>query len=121
MPKASKQKKRVNKSSWIRDQPKALSAKELVMKAKAAGIELTTAYVYSVRSAAKRKGAHGGVRGPARRSGSDGAGRLHDVPRQQFLLLALRLGTDEAQRLLDGIAQAPANAVRDRGGLRLVA
>jgi hypothetical protein len=52
-----------NKSQFVRDQSPSLSAAEVVEKAKAKGIELTTAFVYSIRSQAKSK-AKGAKPGP---------------------------------------------------------
>lgn len=55
MPKG-KPKAKINKSEWIRQQPAALTARELVDKAKKEGIELSLAMVYTVRSGTKNKG-----------------------------------------------------------------
>jgi hypothetical protein len=103
---------RVNKSAWIRDQPASQSAKEVVDSAKAKGIKLSLAQVYTARSNAKRQGtlkgkapaqarAANGRRGrkPAAASGTGGVSEK-DL-RHQFVSLAVRIGTDEAQRLLD--------------------
>jgi hypothetical protein len=96
---------RVNKSAWIRSQPASTPAKELVEKAKAAGIKLSIAQVYTARSSAKKKGV---VKGrPGRKPASltalavkrTGVG-VSDL-RHQFISIAVRIGTDEAQRLLD--------------------
>ncbi|MET0385040.1 MAG: hypothetical protein ABW321_03725 [Polyangiales bacterium] len=114
---------RVNKSAWIRSQTSSLSAKEVVEKAKGEGITLSLAQVYTARSTAKRQGepARGsgsisgiGKRGPGRpkRAGAAGGavGGLsasHDLQRQ-FIAIAVRIGTDEAQRLLERVAQGQA-------------
>lgn len=100
---------RVNKSAWIRSQPPSLSAKDVVEKAKGEGITLSLAQVYTARSTAKRQGAarRGAAgspvakRGPGRpkAAGSSISGDL----RRQFVTLAVRIGTDEAQRLLDRV------------------
>src|SRR4051794_34389166 len=75
---------RVNKSAWIRSQAPALSAKEVVEKAKGEGITLSLAQVYTARSTAKRQGepARGAIasasggglikRGPGRPKSSGG-------------------------------------------------
>ena len=114
MPKDKKKKSaksgssRVNKSAWIRSQPGSLSAKEVVDKAKAEGIQLSLAQVYTARSTAKKQGASPnggrapGRRGPGRPKGSGASAVSGDV-RRQFVQLAVRLGTDDAQRLLDRI------------------
>jgi hypothetical protein len=102
---------RVNKSAWIRSQPPALSAKEVVEKAKGEGITLSLAQVYTARSTAKRQGvgrrgsvaaAAIGKRGPGRPKGSGTSAVSGDL-RRQFVTLAVRIGTDEAQRLLDRV------------------
>ena len=101
---------RVNKSAWIRSQPPSLSAKEVVEKAKGEGITLSLAQVYTARSTAKRQGvgrrgsvaAGVGKRGPGRPKGS-GTSQLSGDLRRQFVTLAVRIGTDEAQRLLDRV------------------
>jgi hypothetical protein len=108
---------RVNKSAWIRSQPPALSAKEVVEKAKGEGITLSLAQVYTARSTAKRQGvgrkgtvaaAVVGKRGPGRPKGSGtssggGTSAISGDLRRQFVTLAVRIGTDEAQRLLDRV------------------
>lgn len=102
---------RVNKSAWIRSQPPSLSAKEVVEKAKGEGITLSLAQVYTARSTAKRQGvgrrgavatAAVGKRGPGRPKGSGTSAISADL-RRQFVTLAVRIGTDEAQRLLDRV------------------
>ena len=58
MPRAKKtapaKSSKVNKSAWIREQPKSLSAKEVLEKAAKAGIKVTVAQVYTARSSAKK-------------------------------------------------------------------
>ncbi len=99
---------RVNKSAWIRNQPGTLSAKDVVEKAKGEGITLSLAQVYTARSTAKRqgepkRGAPVAVkRGPGRPKGSATSAASGDL-RRQFVQLAVRIGTDEAQRLLDRV------------------
>lgn len=46
---------KVNTAAWIRSRPASLSANEVVAKAKAAGITLTPAQVYTSRSVANRR------------------------------------------------------------------
>jgi hypothetical protein len=60
---------RPNKSAFVRNLPADLSAKEVVAKAKEAGLTLTEAYVYTIRSASKR-GNDEPKRGPGRPKGS---------------------------------------------------
>ena len=45
---------KVNKTAWIRSQPATLSAKEVVETAKAEGITLSVAQVYTARSTGKK-------------------------------------------------------------------
>jgi hypothetical protein len=99
---------RVNKSAWIRGQPAATPAKEVVAKAKQAGIKLSIAQVYTARSSAKKKGIV--KRGPGRKPAAEmsalavkraGGGAASSDLRHQFVSIAVRIGTEEAQRLLD--------------------
>lgn len=50
--------KKVNKSAWIRSQPAAMPAKDVLAKATGAGIRLSLAQVYTARSSAKKKTPH---------------------------------------------------------------
>jgi hypothetical protein len=61
----SKKSKEPSKSEFVRSQPSELSASEVVAKAKEAGMSMTTALVYKVRSVKKSKGP-----GPAKKSKS---------------------------------------------------
>ena len=45
---------KINKSAWIREQPVALAAKDVVEKAAKAGIKVSVAQVYTTRSEAKK-------------------------------------------------------------------
>ena len=99
---------KINKSAWIRGQPGTLSAADVVSKAKQAGIKLSVAQVYTTRSEAKRKGTRAAASGAA--VAPRGVGRpkakldmaVKDL-RHEFVSIAVRIGTDEAQRLLDRI------------------
>jgi hypothetical protein len=99
---------KVNKSAWIRSQPGTLSAAEVVSKAKQAGIKLSVAQVYTTRSEAKRKGpravtaAAPAAAGPGRPKTKLETAAGKDL-RHEFVSIAVRIGTDEAQRLLDRI------------------
>jgi hypothetical protein len=106
---------RVNKSAWIRGQAPTLSAKDVVEKANDEGITLSLAQVYTARSTAKRQGEPAragavvtvlGKRGPGRpkRNGLP----ISDDLQRQFLAIAVRIGTDEAQRLLERVATGQA-------------
>jgi hypothetical protein len=88
---------RVNKSAWIRAQSSKLSAEEVVSKAKAKGIKLSRAQVYTARSTAKAAASAAATHEPkAAAEASSGPDLRH-----QFIMIAARLGTEEAQRLLD--------------------
>ncbi len=63
-------KKPVNKTKFVRSLPKTMPGAEVVKKAKEAGIDISLAYVYGIRSkshARKRKSAPGSPIPPARR------------------------------------------------------
>jgi hypothetical protein len=53
MPTASTSSKKLNKSAFVRSLPSTLSPKEVVVRAKAAGITLTDKYVSTIRYNAK--------------------------------------------------------------------
>jgi len=61
-----------SKTAFVLSQPAGLSAKEVSGKAKAAGMAITEAYVYTIRSSAKNK-AGGPKRKPGRPKGSKNA------------------------------------------------
>jgi hypothetical protein len=108
---------RVNKSAWIRSQPASLSAKEVVSKAKGEGVTLSLAQVYTARSTAKRQPvassrapANGAKRGPGRPKGVAVESKaVSGELRRQFMVMAVRIGTDEARRLLDRIVDVERN------------
>jgi hypothetical protein len=109
---ASKSGPRLNKSEWIRSQPPSAPAKDVVSKAKAEGIKLSLAQVYTARSAAKKKAGRIGKPGRPKGSGASATvsvkalglkARANDDVRTEFVKIAMRIGTDEAQRLLDRI------------------
>jgi hypothetical protein len=109
MPKSTKRSpttRKINKSAWIREQPSTMPAADVVSKAKQAGIKLSIAQVYTTRSEAKRKGARLAPAAAAPRVQVK-KGKLETVGskelRSQFVSIAVRIGTDEAQRLLDRI------------------
>jgi hypothetical protein len=106
---------RVNKSAWIRSQPASLSAKDVVDKAKSEGIALSLAQVYTARSTAKRQ------QPESKRAAAASAPDARQLPklgrppavsgdlRREFMVLAVRIGSDEAQRLLDRIVDVQGN------------
>lgn len=82
--------KPLNKSEFVRKQG-ALPAKEVVARAKSAGIKLTERYVYVIRSSDKAKAKSRGmvtVRGRGR--GRGGAGGEDRLLRQAIAQLGLR-------------------------------
>ena len=56
----------VNKSAFVRGLATSMSAKDVVDKAKAAGITLSEKYVYNVRASHRTRGASAPKRGPGR-------------------------------------------------------
>jgi len=88
---------KVNKSAWIRSQPPSVPALELVNKAKQLGFRLSVAQVYTARSAAKHKA----VATPS----SSRTSRVGADLQQQFKSLAIRIGTEQARRLLRWLEQ----------------
>lgn len=98
---------RVNKSEWIRSQPVTMPAKDVLTKAKSEGIKLSIAQIYTARSAAKKKAERkprGRPKGAAKVATSRSfASKEIDELRHEYVRIAMRIGTDEAQRLLDRI------------------
>ena len=101
---------KVNKSAWIREQSSDLSAKEVVEKAAQLGIELSLAQVYTARSAAKTGGKSASkASSPVKASAAARAKvRMTEPgsPRQEFIRLATRLGTDAMRAMIDEMDQA---------------
>lgn len=94
--------KAVNKSAWIRSQPATTPAKDVVAKAKAEGITLSIAQVYTARSTAKKKGptAKGGrKRGPTAASSL----KADDL---EFKRLVLSIGLARAESYLASLKQS---------------
>lgn len=122
MPKKSKSSKSkpgpskggINKSEFIRSVPISTPANDVVNMAAEKGVKITAGLVYAVRSADKHKGG-GPKRKPGRPPksampmggmatvGPKAAAPRSDDARHQFIALAVRIGTDEAQRLLDNL------------------
>ena len=91
-------KRALNKSAWIRSQSPTMAAKDVVAKAKAEGIKLSIAQVYTARSSAKSK--LGGNR-QQRRPGRPAAKRSSDsTDVQDFRRLVLKIGLNRAEELL---------------------
>lgn len=62
-----------NKSAFIRDLPRSLSAAEVVAKGKAKGMSFSEAYVHAVRAAAKKKGS---VKSSAKAAAADDGSKV---------------------------------------------
>jgi hypothetical protein len=101
MPRKKGGKRSVNKSQFVREQPGTMTAKQVVTKAKDAGITLSEKYVYNIRAKAnarKRVGRPGRPGRPPKAatamktSGGGNEARLVD--------LALDMGLAKAEALL---------------------
>lgn len=80
-----------SKASFVRSLPRTLTAKEVVQRAKAAGMSLSTAYVYVLRSKAA-----GGSKPKGLKPGPKPKGGLE----HQFVNLVLDVGIARASELL---------------------
>lgn len=98
-----------NKSAFIRSVSVSMPANDVVKLAASKGIKINAGLVYAVRSSDKSK-----VGAPKRKPGRPAKGegqpntRALKVPspddlRHQFISIAVRIGTDEAQRLLSNL------------------
>ncbi len=98
-----------NKSAFIRTVPASTPAGEVVKLAAEKGIKINAGLVYAVRSADKRKdGAPKRKPGRPAKNAQQPNTRAIKHPsssdlRHQFVTLAVRIGTDEAQRLLSNL------------------
>jgi len=95
--------KKPTKSEFIRAQPPELQASEVVKKARAQGISLSTQLVYVTRSVARRKqlGAVNGALGSALSTSARGRGRASlDVSAKRFVALVTDIGLSRAEKLL---------------------
>lgn len=77
----------ISKSDFIRSQPSTLSAGEVLAKAKAAGLKLTSQLVYKVRGTAKAKGK------AKRSSGTTNARAVGTVPSKAAFVRGLPAST----------------------------
>src|SRR5215510_14854100 len=92
--------KRLNKSAWIRVQPRDISAKDLVAKAKVEGVTLSIEQVYNASSCGKAV-ATGSRRVVDCRSACDSASEdLHALSRQ-----VLKLGFAQVDRVVADLVQ----------------
>jgi hypothetical protein len=101
---------RQNKSAFVRSLPSEMPAKEVVEKAKASGIGISVAYVYSIRAAAKTAARRNGrsltSRPGHRSSAGPSVGPVEDLLRA----VAAELGLSRAIGILQG-EQAKVRAV----------
>lgn len=97
-----------NKSAFVRSLPESMSAKDVVSKAKAANMVLTENYVYTIRSAAKKKSGKGpgrpgrpkgSVNKPAAAAGASSSGTSNSS-QARFIEAALEIGLGNADKLL---------------------
>jgi hypothetical protein len=90
---------RQNKSAFVRSLPPDTPAKDVVEAAKAKGMTMSVAYVYTIRTAARAKGRRGQVPGlPGRRPGARSGGPVEDLLRA----VAAELGLSRALAILEG-------------------
>lgn len=93
--------RKINKSAWIREQPRRLSAREVVEKASKAGIKLTDAQVYTARSSAKKaKGK------PGPKPGSKAAASRGASDELMFKRLVLSIGLPKAEGYLNDLKRS---------------
>lgn len=95
-----------NKSAFVRDLPMEMSAKEVVAKAREAGLTLTENYVHTIRSAAKRKDSKPGA-GPGRPRAVAAAEPRSSGSRSgaeaQLMALVIEHGLPQVQEILKRI------------------
>jgi hypothetical protein len=92
-----------SKAAFVRSLPRTMSAKEVIAKAKAAGLKLSPAYIYVIRSKST---------GPSSKAPKTGGGKPGPKPKNgrglenQFIGLALDIGFGRAQELLNSTKAA---------------
>lgn len=106
---SKKQTTTLSKTDFINTQTKGMSADEAVAAAKKVGLEITAGYVYTIRSAAKRKAAAGGTvkKAPAPKKGSAAVvdAVFEPLPAEDvFLALVSHIGVTRAQELIGQVA-----------------
>ena len=84
---------KLSKTAFVRSLPSTMTAKDVVSKAKSEGIQISEAYVYSIRSASRRT--------PVARSGS----RRSVTNETAFRKLVFEIGISKARALLDDVEQ----------------
>jgi hypothetical protein len=125
--------KPVNKSAFVRGLPEGLSAADVIAKAKAAGITVSKAQVYTIRTNARAQAKRGGTRRPGRPPAAQAAPAAMAMPaaakptrvakavpapkasnslETQFVNLALDVGLSKAEGLLKRLRQAVQESLR---------
>jgi hypothetical protein len=94
-----KKKKPQNKTAFVLSLSPTMPAKEVLAKARAAGLKLSEKYVYVIRSKAKA-GGKGKRRGPGRPPKAAAHGGTTD---SRFVSLALDLGLARAEAILRNV------------------
>jgi hypothetical protein len=91
----------LNKAEFVRKQPRTMTAKEVVAKAKTFGISLNDKYVHKVRSSAKVANRAKAGRRELPRPASNGAARVGDRSAEQLLrAVAAEIGLARAISML---------------------
>jgi hypothetical protein len=111
MPKTATAK--TSKTAFVLSLPMTSPAKDVISKGRAAGLKLSEAYIYSIRSKAKgREGKPAARRGrPPKAASQSVATSSGNGIERQFLNLALDLGLSRAEGLLSGLRAKLRNAI----------
>jgi hypothetical protein len=91
-------KKDASKAEFVRALPAAMPAKQVVDKAKEAGLKLSTAYVYVIRSQARGGGKKKAVAAPRAHKGSEA--RLVEIAGEIGLSRSIEILTREKARVV---------------------
>lgn len=100
MPRKKGGKRLVNKSQFVREQPVTMTAKQVVTKAKDAGITLSEKYVYNIRAKANARRRVGRPGRPGRPPKSATALKTASGNEARLVDLALDMGLAKAEALL---------------------
>lgn len=93
-------KKDASKAEFVRALPATMPAKQVVEKAKEAGLKLSPAYVYVIRSQARVGGARKPTNGEAPRVPKDAEARLIAVASELGLTRSIEILTREKARVV---------------------
>jgi hypothetical protein len=94
-------KKDLSKAEFVRGLPQTMPAKEIVEKAKEAGLKLTTAYIYVIRSQARTGGKKSvESKGAAPRVPKDAEAKLIAAASEIGLTRSIELLTAEKARVM---------------------